>query len=87
MIGKMLFSREFLPTVSALVGGFARVQSDVVREMFLAGEGFATVRTAVGRFPGVLAYVVGQVLFPRETFRAVTAFERRLALRMLTDVV
>lgn len=87
MIGKVFFSGEFLPTVCALVGSFARMQSDVVRKMFLPGEGFATVRAAVGRFAGVLAHVVCEVFLPGKTFGAVAALEWRFALRKITDVV
>lgn len=55
--------------------------------MFLPGEGFATVRAAVGRFAGVLAHVVREVFLPGKTFGAVAALEWRFALRKITDVV
>lgn len=64
-------------------GGPQSYSPDVVREVFLAGERFATVRTAVRRLAGVLAHVVRQVLLPGEALGAVAALERGLTLRML----
>lgn len=49
----MLFPGEFLPAVRALIGSFAGVQSDMVREMFFASELLRAVGTMVGSLASV----------------------------------